>query len=280
MSHVLAKSVGQDELKRDGFAVLRSVLTAEEVTRLRQNAEVGLARAGLARNGGRTVPDAAAGAPEIAWALGHRRLLAAVRDHVGEDRLVFTHEADVHRNIQAGNWHKDSGEQVMADGYFGCAAIGDDSCQVYKVAIYLQDHSHGGGLHVKPGSHRAALRTAGEGVPVMTRVGDAVIFDVRLTHRGVPKSLVDRAAALIAFTGSPSSRDRRKENLRRAGLRLRGKADRLAVYFAVGIDNERTRDFARRNMARQQAQLGTRSAVLSDAVLAQLEQAGLAVVAL
>ena len=66
------------------------------------------------------MPDAGAETPEIGWIFTHPGILAGVRQSVGDDRLVFTHEADLHRNIQAGNWHKDSGEQVMADGYFGC----------------------------------------------------------------------------------------------------------------------------------------------------------------
>ena len=101
-----------------------------------------------------------------------------------------------------------------------------------------------------------------------------VLFDVRITHRGVPKSVLDRVIGAAALAGSPAGRDRRKERLRRWALQLRGEPDRLAVYFAVGVDNAKTYEFARRNMRRQRAQLDKADFPLSEELVVPVPRGG------
>ena len=64
---------------------------------------------------------------------------------------------------------------VLADG---------DTYGIVNVAVYLEDHEHNDwGLVVQPGSHRSAS-ARGSPTSLRTRKGDAVIFDLRITHRG------------------------------------------------------------------------------------------------
>jgi hypothetical protein len=211
---------------------------------------------GVAKAGGTVLPNAAVAAPEIDWILTHREILRSVRDALGCAEPVFTLEADLHRNYIARAWHKDTGEQVMDDGYFGMDPFGRDDCRVVKVAAYLQDHRAGRGLHVRPGSHRSSAIGSGDGVEVVTRAGDIVLFDVRISHRGVRPGALDAIAA-----GATRLTARRDTALRMAARRRRlgafvGRPDRMAVYFAFGIANDRSNVFATRNMRRQLSQLG------------------------
>ena len=75
--------------------------------------------------------------PEIRWLVSHPNVQQAVHLALATDDVVFTLEADIHQNLLAANWHKDTGEQVMPLGYFDCDPIGRDDCRVIKFAFYL-----------------------------------------------------------------------------------------------------------------------------------------------
>lgn len=265
------------QLERDGFTVLPGVLTGEEVWTARRQVTEVLDRRGIVKHGGTVLPNAAVEAPELAWLFGHPAVLARVKEATAVDHLVFTLEADLHRNYPASNWHKDSGEGVMPGGYFGCDAWDDPACRVYKVALYLQDHPAGSGLWIRPGSTGSADPDRGEAVPVALESGDAALFDVRISHRGVRPPLVDRVIARGGdAVGGPAARAAAR--LRRLRLGLAGPGDRLAVYFALGAPNDRTETFARRNMRRQLDQLGRQPAPVPASLRQTLDAAGVTTV--
>jgi len=66
---------------------------------------------------------------------------------------------------------------------------GTDAPRILTVSVYFRDHDEDGkGLSVVPFSHsNRTLRGAAElyGERVLTRAGDAVVFDARLLHRGL-----------------------------------------------------------------------------------------------
>jgi hypothetical protein len=255
-----------EKLKQNGYVVVPGVLTPAEVSRLR--GEVGdiLDNRGISKAGGSVLPNAAVESPQLAWAFAHEQVVDAVRRATGLRDLVFTLEADLHRNYQAGAWHKDTGEHLMPGGYFGLDWLGRDDCQVYKVAIYLQDHSRGGALTVRPGTVKTRAVDEGAIEELQTAPGDIVVFDVRLSHRGVVATLGSKVLLGLAGLSGKRGAAVRWAKLRRRMNRLVGRADRIAVYFAFGLPNENTAAFARRNLGRQLQQLGKDPVPLASVV--------------
>jgi Phytanoyl-CoA dioxygenase (PhyH) len=248
------------EIESVGYVLVPGVLDPTKVAELRFTVDRVLDERGIAKAGGTVLPNAASLAPEIAWVLTHDPILEAVRGALECNEPVFTLEADLHRNYLARHWHKDTGEQVMDRGYFGLDSFGRSDCRVVKVAIYLQDHDGDRrGLRVRPGSHRDSDLGSGNGVAIASRAGDAVLFDVRISHRGISHGVLDLAAAGVARVGPRKSRSEAESSWRRRLGRLTARQDRLAIYFAFGIPNGMSDAFASRNMARQLSQLGQTS---------------------
>jgi hypothetical protein len=254
----LADDVADDlaeRLARDGFAVVPGVLSATEVEALRRDVDGALASGSIPYGLGAAAPDAATGAPGVRWVLHRPAIVAAVRQALAVEGLLFTMEAGVHRNV-TGPWHKDTGEHAFDGGYFGRPdPWADDECRVVKVGLYLQDHLDGTGLRVRRGSHRRGDLESGKEVVVRTRAGDAVIFDARITHRGQAPTRIDQAVALVARVLPRRSRQQVVAATRSKLNAARGRPDRLAVFFAFGPRTAPVEMYGRRNLERQLQQL-------------------------
>lgn len=82
-------------------------------------------------------------------------------------------------------WHRDSVKYLQRNDAWGLTPDGVPVHEIFKLLVYLQDHSAGGGLHYRKGTH--ASNSAEEQRPpaydqVFPRFGDAVIMDQRLVH--------------------------------------------------------------------------------------------------
>lgn len=262
----------------NGFVVLPRAFTPDEVHDLRTDALRVVEQRGVAFGLGEVLPNAAVEAPAVTRAFHHPAVLAAVRDVLDAPRPVFTMEAGVHRNV-TGPWHKDLGEHTVEGGYYGCVdPWARDDCRVVKVAIYLQDHTRGGGLLVRPGSHRVADLARGTAVELRTEAGDVVVFDARLTHRGVAPSATDRAIAGGARLLPRSRRGDAVARIRAGFNRAGGRRDRVALFFAYGPPGERTVTYARRNLARERSQTGRIGGAIDPGLAAALGAADVEVV--
>ena len=261
-------------MESDGFVIARAVLSSDEVALLRIQVDAILDDRGIGLAGGTVLPNAAVGAPELAWLFSDSRLIGLAAGLLGTNDVMFTFEADLHRNFLASSWHRDTGEGHMPGGYFGLDPLGRDDCRIVKLALYLQDHEQGGGLHLRPGSHRNKVV---EGLPekdVASHAGDVVIFDVRMSHRGRRPTLTDQALRAVAKLPSTPGHSRSADAYRRRFNAVLHRPDRLAVYFAFGLANGNSEAFAKRNMRRQLADLGQTTTELPDELRAGLEAAG------
>jgi hypothetical protein len=255
--------------RRDGFVLVPSVFSAEEVARLRASAERicampsqlpgdvdAHAKFGTARS------DVYARHEELRWVLLHPPLLVALRELLGTP-VVFIPEHPLHKGFYAG-WHRDTssprrdGQRFYLQRDFHMA----------QVAVYLQDNSAGGGgLDVVPRSHREVfqerledlglavarrvpfpfkkgrgrlewLLTLPASLParlrkpatLSTRAGDVVLFDLRLRHRATPR--VSGGAA-----GAP---------------------DKYALFLVCSADNPRAYEYLHyiRDVRRNEAVVG------------------------
>lgn len=244
-------------LLEDGYVLIRSLIPTADILKLREVVAAHLKSGGACYQLGKTQPNAASCVPELTFIFRHRRVLDLFRQIFGYGSAVFTRHCDIHKNMVSG-WHKDSGESVKG-GYFKGDYFRADDCEVYKIALYLQDSTSLSGLTIEPRSHRSARIGGGEKLQVPTKLGDAVIFDVRLTHTGQLPDKIERGLQAIAALINGGHRRRQDPRiitqLHDLYWRLIGCADRMSVFFTFGRANAFTFDFAAANLDRQERQL-------------------------
>lgn len=246
----------QKALDEDGIFVVRDALSQDEIVRLREIVRRHLSGGGRRFSLGRTQPNAAEVVPDLSFIFSHPQVLTAVKQVLGETDVVFTGHCDIHMNMLSG-WHKDSGETVPG-GYFTGPYMTSSDCQVYKVAIYLQDTGDRDGFTARLGSHRETDLSVGEAVNVKSRIGDIVVFDVRISHTGQLPDPVEKGlkgANLLLNRRNRDREDRKWISTAKALYwKLIGRRDRLSVFFTYGAPNSFTDDFAKANMSRQARQ--------------------------
>ncbi len=237
----------------DGFVVLPGVMTDAEVEQLRAQAHAALDRFGIASNSGSVIVDVAGKAPGLLWCSTIPAVLEAVKEGFGDDNFFLVHEAILHRNYMSRVWHKDIGDYMLEGGYFGCDPIGRPDCKILKVAFYLQDHPDGSGLRVRPGTHHERDLAVGDEVCVPTRAGDAVMFDLRITHRGTPASASDLVAKMLCRLVPSRSRQRAIDRTRRLVRRISRRPDRIVLFLSYGQPTEATARFDKATSAVSEA---------------------------
>lgn len=265
------------KLREDGFAIVRNVLSEAEIQQLRQILKNHFWEKGTSEYYGLSQPNAAIEIPSLDWIIYHPQVLDAVRMALGCHRVVFTSHCDAHVDTLA-RWHKDDGPNGMPSSYFGQPTYDQPDCCVYKVAIYLQDHSNDlRGLSIRQGSHRNAALDTGKAVYLNTRLGDIAIFDVRSTHRGqmvsAPVRLAKRATgwlqivARLAITQLPGSMN---TSLKRAYIAL--DRERMGIFFTFGLPNHYTYAFSAANMRRQMVDAASTTPFISQSLRQALEE--------
>ena len=119
-----------------------------------------------------------------------------------------------------------------------------------------------------PGSHRERVVSSSGAVKVPTQAGDAVIFDVRLTHTGQLPDPADRTMLALTRIGQRIRRSSHDPSfvygLRQAYWKAIGRGDRLSIFFTFGEANQFTYDFAEANLRRQGRQAGEGRSESSD----------------
>ena len=110
---------------------------------------------------------------------------------------------------------------------------------------------------------------------MQSRIGDIVVFDVRITHTGQLPDPVEKGLMGLSLALNRGQRDREDpawvSRVKALYWRLIGRRDRLSVFFTFGAANTFTHDFARANMSRQTRQGAARGSAslppkLSDAL--------------
>lgn len=243
-------------LDEHGIFVVRNVLTTAEIDRLRTILRGHLTHGGRRLGLGKTQPNAAEKVRGLSFIFAHPAILQVMTQVLGESNVAFTGHCDIHMNMLSG-WHKDSGENVPG-GYFTGPYMTAPECRVYKVAIYLQDTGPRDGFTARLGSHRISDLTSGEVETARSRIGDIVVFDVRITHTGQLPDLVEKGLKGISRILNKGKRDNQDPawvtRTKSRYWKLIRRRDRLSVFFTYGAHNTFTNDFAEANMNRQARQ--------------------------
>ncbi len=223
--HVIRGLLSPDEARTYRFAINRAFgLPAHELS----NADIDAST--------HTLPDGVTKTPEFWPLIFNERLVGTIRALLGDD-IRYTQHSDLHINLGAGKFHRDSAYRD-----FGVGPDWDEDQAPYRivrVAIYLSDYADSkSSLLVLPGTHqresrlnRLELRFWNElrtrwrarfdtnAMPqwaftmkrelIRHRAGDCVVFDQRLVH---------------------------------AGGAVRGIMPKYAVYLSYGLNNKHARN--------------------------------------
>lgn len=258
----------RQQLEADGYYVARRVLAPGDVDRLRRTLVGYMTANARTERLGYFDRAAAATVPDICWLFSHPKLLALVRELVGEERIVFC-GCDTHLDTVS-KWHRDDGDGNAS--YFQGDQYARDDCRVYRAVLYLQNHAENDrALKVKPGSHR---RREAQGLPVeQTRpgIGDVVFFDCRTEHAGIIPDPVERPLQGI---GRRMGWPRWTTRASRLYWRLAGKPHRAAIFFGYGPVNAATEDFCRAEIRWRRDWAGASRFRFSDEAAARLAGAG------
>jgi hypothetical protein len=194
-------------LERDGFVVLRGVLSPGEVACCRAALDSTWDGRGAMHRLG-----AVAAAPAMAALVDHPAVLTRVVDVLGWNVHVYHSHLDVHPpegDVPARfTWHQDGGIQNRD------LETSPRPRLSVKAAWWLSDLSQPGrgNLRIVPGSHRSNTldRPPSPDVPwpepegavdVLVEPGDVLLFDRRLWHSRSPnRSTLTRRAVFIAYT--------------------------------------------------------------------------------
>lgn len=168
--------------------------------------------------------------------------LNKVLNEITGDKLMFLHHSDAHVDTVAGKgWHTDAINN--SDGRQGkrwkdmyitkdiwSEHDGEKYC-VVRAAFYLQDHEKDqNGLFVVAGSHLKNMPQ--KEIYVKTKLGDVILFDARLKHRG--------------------------------GSSVRRGNNRAAIFWGMGRDNIFSREHVQAAIARQTYQLDIEKYTISS----------------
>lgn len=164
--------------------------------------------------------------------------LIEILNKIIDGKIAYTSHSDLHSGLSTG-WHKDDGGGLYFQGYSDFYT--NDDCSVYRVGIYLRDCTNEGGLSVKVGSHDTPNRDVGDELYIPSKLGDAVIFDVRITHKGWTKNR-------NLFSEIVNKIYRKfKKNTKRDKLPF----EKKSIFLAYGALNKFTEIYSIKNMEKQ-----------------------------
>ncbi len=255
-----------DELRTNGFIIIRNVLTPAEVEQLRK---VTIDFFSNESNpiiyifSGKTKSNAMSAIPGLRFLLKNKNVAQIMKDVAGPD-VRYAHHSDAHFNMLSG-WHKDNyGDDDWAKGPNG------ETYNAYKMAFYLQDHSNNNyGLTVRKGSHILRELNKGEIVDLHSKPGDAVVFDMRISHIGKEPDFFEK---IIKFVNrNPKSQAKIFERYRK----MFGVPDKISVFFGFGVPNKFTQEHIDKTIARQNKQNKSEGYSIDPETAKNLEEAGL-----
>lgn len=197
--------------EKDGYIICENVFSEEEIDTFRNevlNCLNYLNSNGifLENSSGQTIPDFINHYkeffPNIINIKNNEKILGYLEELFNGKNFRFCSHNDIGINRIVG-WHKD----ILNNEYSKYQTINlwethnNEKHEIVKVLIYLQDHSHDNfALRLVPGSHTEAKldKNGNNSIYLHPKKGDIVIFDQRITHRGMDRQ-TNEPRILLAF---------------------------------------------------------------------------------
>jgi hypothetical protein len=137
---------------------------------------------------------------QIVSELRNNNTILSILDNIFDKNYRFCSHNDIGINRIVG-WHKDklNGIYEKYETINIWENFENETHEIVKVLIYLQDHSNNDdGLTIVPYSHKTNDYSTDNSILLHTQLGDIIIFDQRITHRGMCQQ-VEVPRILVSF---------------------------------------------------------------------------------
>lgn len=258
----------KQKLLNDGYIIGKEIISAKTISFLEKHAKLHKNHSGIHKHSGVRQPHAFRKAPFTIEIFNEKKLINLISEIFATSDWYITNHADLHSNALSG-WHKDDGMTYGNGGYFGEELYYLENPNVFKVAVYFQDHrDFEDGLTIVPGSHResAVHDSTQRDLHIETNVGDVLIFDPRLSHTGqlapIPKPITSFGEKIIGSiedkvkTIEAKSLPQEEKNKQILEIFRNKVGQRSSLFFTVAIDSDPSNIFSIKNMTRQLDELG------------------------
>lgn len=191
-----------DYYRKNGFMILENVFEEKEINLFKKEIKNYVKNNKTIKNaGGITIPDFIKNKEFglLSEVRNNSKINNMLKEIFGENYRFCGHN-DIGINRIVG-WHKDK----LNNKYSKYETVNiweekdGEKHEIVKVLLYLQDHSNNSdGLKIVPKSHLVNNLNSGGFVQLKPKLGDVVIFDQRITHRGMEKQ-VPMERILVSF---------------------------------------------------------------------------------
>ena len=185
------------DLKEYGFTIFQDVISEELCETLKKDIDTWFDKVATEKElvedkrfKNFVVPDAVSNSHfSNLWKIFEAKHLLEFLKYHCKGEVMYLDHFDAHRNLSSG-WHEDTNQKhFKSDNNHQGISLFDENYHVYRVCFYLQDHNEDFcGLSVKPGTHKYPKNYHGQfnnEVKIGNRKCDMIIFDCRLSHRGI-----------------------------------------------------------------------------------------------
>lgn len=243
------------ELETNGFCVLKNAFDPEKLKEVRQVMKEYAIQYGEKNEGGHLVDLVLSKRPEVLKIFENNSILNVCKQIVNKDLYYLNNVC--HYNTFA-RPHSDCCPYVT-DPY---STKDGETCHIYKIGVYFQDHSHDmDALSVYPGTHLYELIPKLDSfwqkvyrrifkpfekkrLDLQPALGDAVLFDQRITHMGRAPFLHEKIFQFLYQKGFHSNR-KRLTRINDVIFNKLTHTDRVFMNMALVADNAFTEEFVR-----------------------------------
>lgn len=192
----------KEEILKNGYFILKNVFNKNDINTFRNEVNQYINNNKTIKNaGGITIPDFIK-YPEFEKLkkIINNEYINNILKELFDNNYRFCAHNDIGINRIVG-WHKDklNGEYSKFETIDIWSEYENEKHEIIKVLIYLQDHSNNDdGLKIVPQSHLDRNINTNNFIQLNPKLGDVIIFDQRITHRGMEKQCNEQRI-LVSF---------------------------------------------------------------------------------